>query len=412
MEMHHETCLSLYLAAMWSPFPSPRARSTPSSARSSATTPPSTSSSPRTPRWRRSPAASSGPKGTVWVKNGGYLLFSDIPNNVVHKWKEGEGVTEFLKPAGYTGKKPRGGKPGDEPGSNGLRIDAEGRLTLCEHGDRRVARIDVKLGPDTKPMIGYIEKTTLADKYGGKRLNSPNDLVFHSNGDLYFTDPPYGLPKHFDDPARELDFCGVYRVEAGRHDHAAHQGNEPAQRHRPVAGREDALRRQLRARTPGLDELPGQGRRHDRRGQGLRRCERSSSRRRSRALPDGLKVDVKGNLFATGPGGVLIISPKASCSACSRPANRRRTARSGTTARCTSREPRYLPDSDDDEGEVSLRGTYALLRAYPSLPATGWSRKSRTSETWTSCGLSRPMVRRGYVVELFQSEARVRRVRR
>src|SRR6266700_3514821 len=90
-------------------------------------------------------------EGTVWVKNGGYLLFSDIPNNVVIKWKEGEGASKFVFPSGYTGTKKRGGKPGDEPGSNGLTIDPEGRLTLCEHGDRRVARIDVKLGPDTKP---------------------------------------------------------------------------------------------------------------------------------------------------------------------------------------------------------------------------------------------------------------------
>src|SRR5208283_4780504 len=102
-------------------------------------------------------------EGPVWVKDGQYLLFSDIPNNRVCKWKEGEGVSDFLKPSGYTGSKPRGG----EPGSNGLILDNEGRLILCEHGDRRVARLE----KDGKT------KTTLADRYQGKRLNSPNDIV-------------------------------------------------------------------------------------------------------------------------------------------------------------------------------------------------------------------------------------------
>ena len=128
----------------------------------------------------------------MWIKDGGFLAFSDIPNNVVNKW-DGKKITPYVKPSGYTGKQPRGGKPGDEPGSNGLMLDAQGRLTLCEHGDRRVTRIE-KDG----------SKTVLADKYMGKRLNSPNDLVYNSKGDLYFTDPPYGMQKGWDDAAREL----------------------------------------------------------------------------------------------------------------------------------------------------------------------------------------------------------------
>ena len=102
-----------------------------------------------------------------------------------------------MKPSGYTGVLPYS----TEPGSNGLTLDREGRITLCEHGDRRVSRLE-KVGG----------KRTLVDNYQGKRLNSPNDLVYHSNGALYFTDPPYGLPDQFDDPRRELDFCGVYRL--------------------------------------------------------------------------------------------------------------------------------------------------------------------------------------------------------
>ena len=119
-------------------------------------------------------------EGPIWVKDGGYLLFSDIPRNSIMKWKPGDGISLFLKPSGYTGV----ADYGREPGSNGLTLDAQGRLTLAEHGDRRVSRLRWDGG-----------KQTLADEYEGKRLNSPNDLVFHKNGDLYFTDPPYGLPK-------------------------------------------------------------------------------------------------------------------------------------------------------------------------------------------------------------------------
>jgi gluconolactonase len=137
-------------------------------------------------------------EGPAWNKEGSFLLFSDIPNNSVFKWKEREGVSLYLKPSGYTGSVPFKGK---EPGSNGLTFDSSGRLVLCEHGDRRISRLE-KDGT----------KTTLADRYEGKRLNSPNDAVFKSNGDLYFTDPPFGLPKNFNDPDKELPFQGVYRL--------------------------------------------------------------------------------------------------------------------------------------------------------------------------------------------------------
>jgi gluconolactonase len=136
-------------------------------------------------------------EGPIWMKNGGYLLFSDIPRNSIMKWNEEEGISLFLKPSGFTGV----GDYGKEPGSNGLTLDAMGRLVLCEHGDRRVSRLEKDGG-----------KKTLVDNYQGKRLNSPNDVVFRANGDMYFTDPPYGLPKNWDDPRRELDFCGVYRL--------------------------------------------------------------------------------------------------------------------------------------------------------------------------------------------------------
>jgi gluconolactonase len=137
-------------------------------------------------------------EGPVWNRRGEFLLFSDIPDNSIYKWQPGKGKSLFLKPSGYTGKAPF---KGAEPGSNGLTYDPDGRLVLAEHGDRRVARLE-KNG----------RKTTLVDRYEGKRLNSPNDVVFSSNGDLYFTDPPFGLPKAFDDPRKELPFQGVYRL--------------------------------------------------------------------------------------------------------------------------------------------------------------------------------------------------------
>ena len=142
-------------------------------------------------------------EGPVWVATdeGGLpancLLFSDIPRNRVNRWQAGKGIEVFLEPAGFTG--PVG--YGRESGSNGLALDQEGRLILCEHGDRRVSRLERGGG-----------RRTLADAYQGKRLNSPNDLVVHSTGTIYFTDPPYGLPKNWDDPLRELDICGIYRL--------------------------------------------------------------------------------------------------------------------------------------------------------------------------------------------------------
>jgi gluconolactonase len=237
-------------------------------------------------------------EGPVWVKKGGYLLFSDIPRNAVNKWQEGKEVSVFLKPSGYTGAKPRGGKPGDEPGSNGLVLDPEGRLVLCQHGDRQVMRIE----PDGK-------KTVLASRYLGKRLNSPNDAVFKSNGDLYFTDPPYGLPKGWDDPARELDFCGVYRVSAKDGSltlltKAMSRPNgialSPDEKTLYVAN-SDPERAVWMAFDVKEDGTLGKGR-------VFFDATKWVGKERP-GLPDGMKVDQKGNLFATGPGGVLVFAP-------------------------------------------------------------------------------------------------------
>lgn len=232
-------------------------------------------------------------EGPVWIKKGGYLLFSDIPNNVINKWKDGEGVSKFIYPAGYSGKKPRGG----EPGTNGLMLDSDGNLVVCEHGDRRVSRINL----ETK------KRETLADKYEGKRFNSPNDLCFHTNGDLYFTDPPYGLEKNWDDPARELDFCGVYLLkkdgklilltkEMTRPNGIA---LSPDEKTLYVANSDPkiAIWKQFPVKSDGTL------------GEGKVFFDATKSVGKKPGLPDGLKVDVNGNLFATGPGGVLVFAP-------------------------------------------------------------------------------------------------------
>jgi gluconolactonase len=237
-------------------------------------------------------------EGPVWVDDGSYVLFSDVPSNVIYKWEEGEGHSLFLKPSGYTATTPRAG----EEGSNGLTLDAERHLVLAQHGDRRIASLDAPLDAATPTYI------TLADRYDGKRFNSPNDLVYRSNGDLYFTDPPYGLEYGMNDPARELDFQGVYRlgsdgeVELLTDDLTRPNGLafSPDEQTLYVAN-SDPERAIWMAYDVLADGAIANGRvffdATPLVEQGLR------------GLPDGLKVDQYGNLFATGPGGVLIIAP-------------------------------------------------------------------------------------------------------
>jgi gluconolactonase len=235
-------------------------------------------------------------EGPVWIgrrDSGGYLLFSDIPNNVVMKWKQGETLSVFLKPSGYTGTKPRGG----EVGSNGLTLDAAGRLVLCQHGDRRIVRREA----DGR-------WTTLVDRYQGKRLSSPNDLVFKSNGDLYFTDPPYGLPQGPDDPTRELDFCGVFRLSAAdgkvtlltremtRPNGIAFSPDEKIL----YVSQSDPQKAVWMAFPVKEDGTLGPGRVF---------YDATRWTKTLKGLPDGMKIDRSGNLFATGPGGVHVFLP-------------------------------------------------------------------------------------------------------
>lgn len=234
-------------------------------------------------------------EGPAWNKHDGYLLYSDIPNNAIFKYTHGKDETLFLQPAGYTGKEPFTGK---EPGTNGLTFNKDGLLVSCEHGDRRVARLEA----DGKT------KTTLADKYEGKRFNSPNDLIFKSNGDLYFTDPPYGLPKGADDPARELDFCGVYRLSK---DGKVTLLTKEITRPNGIAFSPDEKKLYVASSDPDKAiwmayDLKPDGTLAN--GKVFKDVTTWVKEKRP-GLPDGMKVDASGNLWATGPGGVLVFAP-------------------------------------------------------------------------------------------------------
>jgi gluconolactonase len=231
-------------------------------------------------------------EGPVWVKNGGYLLFSDIPRNSVMKWKEGEGISLFMKPSGYTGVVDYGA----EPGSNGITIDRQGRLTFCEHGDRRVSRLEPDGG-----------KRTLVDNYMGKRLNSPNDAVYKSNGDLYFTDPPYGLPKRWEDPRRELDFCGVYRLSK---DGRLTLLTKELERPNGIAFSPDEKTLYVAQSDAKAIWMAFPVKDDGTIGAGKVFHDVSSSMGKLPGAPDGMKVDGEGNVFATGPGGIYVFTPK------------------------------------------------------------------------------------------------------
>jgi gluconolactonase len=241
-------------------------------------------------------------EGPVWVASDagglptGCLLFSDIPRNRVHRWQPETGLDLFMEPAGFTG--PAG--YGTERGSNGLTLDRQGRLVLCEHGDRRVSRLEPGGG-----------KKTLADSFRGKRLNSPNDAAVHSSAAIYFTDPPYGLPQGWNDPRRELDFCGVYRLAADgtvtllcdsmtRPNGIAFSPDEQTL----YVAQSDPDAPLWRAFTVAADGTLADG---DTGGRVF--FDASGLAQNRRGLPDGLKVDSRGNLFATGPGGVLVFAP-------------------------------------------------------------------------------------------------------
>ena len=214
------------------------------------------------------------------------------------RWQESKGMSVFLEPSGYTGKDDRL----KEPGSNGLLLDSEGRLVLMEHGDRHAFA-----------WKGWLQEPTLADRFEGKRLNSPNDGAYKSNGDLYFTDPPYGRMLKGEEgfPGRELDFCGVYRLtkdgqltlltkEMSKPNGIAFSPDEKTL----YVSNSDPDKAVWMAFEVKEDGTLGNGR-------VFFDATKWAMDKSKKGLPDGMKVDVHGNLFATGPGGLHVFTPDA-----------------------------------------------------------------------------------------------------
>ena len=238
-------------------------------------------------------------EGPVWVDSQQMLLFSDVPKNIIYKWTEKNGAEKYLTPSGYTSSEPTQSK---EPGSNGLTLDNEGRLILCQHGDRRLARLDATLD---QPKAAFV---SLADRYDGKRFNSPNDVVCRKNGDLFFTDPPYGLPlQNESDPAKEIPFQGVYKVSTDGKltllvDSLTRPNGlafTPDEKTLIVANSDPAKAIWYAFYITANDSLVNQR---------IFYNATTDAKAENNGLPDGLKIDRQGNVFATGPGGVWIFN--------------------------------------------------------------------------------------------------------
>lgn len=242
-------------------------------------------------------------EGPVWTRDGS-LLFAEIPANNIVRWRPGEKASVFIHPSGYTGSAPYNGP---EPGSNGMTLDAQGRLTVAGHARHNVWRLE--------SMSPAAQITVLADSYEGKPLNSPNDVVYKSDGSLYFTDPPYGLRTQSDnDPEKKLSSNGVYRIPNALQQKPGSQPDRdklqliirdlprpngiafsPDEKYLYVSdsGKLVWMRYDVAPNgsvSNGIVFMDSKG------GKGL-------------GGPDGIKVDTKGNLYGSGPGGVWIISP-------------------------------------------------------------------------------------------------------
>jgi len=241
-------------------------------------------------------------EGPVWVhaSSPGFLIFSDIPANVIDKWNPQDGkVSVFLEKSGFAGADP--GDAGYQLnnghavvtlyGSNGITLDKEGRVAYCQHGDRAVMRLE----KDGK-------RTVIADRYEGKRLNSPNDLVYKSDGSLYFTDPPYGLRKLAEDPKKELPFSGVYRWANGKltlvnKDFGAPNGLAFSPDEKYLYLDDSASKTYWRFDVQPDGTLAN------------KKLLIDASSSKEAGVPDGMKVDRNGNIYAAGPGGVWVLTP-------------------------------------------------------------------------------------------------------
>lgn len=232
-------------------------------------------------------------EGPVWVSELDAVLFSDVPKNKIYKWNEKSGLSVFLDPSGYTGIAPNE----KNSGANGLILDAQGNLLIAQHGDRRIALVE-------QPLSNAEGFKAVVDRFEGKRFNSPNDLILSKNGDLYFTDPPYGL-KGDKDPLKEMYENGVYRLDSSGKTTRVYSGfNRPnglafsPDESVLYVANSDPKRNLWKSFSINNGVLENEKAFFDATG------------KKGKGLADGLKVHSKGYVFATGPGGVLIFTPE------------------------------------------------------------------------------------------------------
>jgi gluconolactonase len=235
-------------------------------------------------------------EGPLWLETQNMLLFSDVPRNTIYKWSEKKGAAIYLSPSGYTDTTNRGG----ETGSNGLLLDLNKNLVLCQHGNRQMARM---MAPISKPTAHFL---TIAGTWKGKKLNSPNDGVYNSHGELFFTDPPYGLEKGMNDPKKEIVFQGVYKVKPSgkvilitdtltRPNGIAFLPGERTL----IVGNSDGQKPNWYAYDIDANNGVTNGRIF---------YSAAGYDRSWKGGVDGLKIDRQGNIFATGPGGIWIFN--------------------------------------------------------------------------------------------------------
>ncbi len=236
-------------------------------------------------------------EGPLWIEDGSYLLFSDIPNNKVYMLNAQDDTSTYLQASGYSGIEPYG----DEPGSNGLLLNGVGELVLMQHGDRRVAKM---VAPLDQPAPAF---ESVVSSYHGKRFNSPNDGVFDREGNLYFTDPPYGLPERATDHRKELNFQGVFcllqsgdliLVDSLSRPNGIALSNDEKTLFVSVSDANHAAWYQYDLVSAGIvrnrqlfyDATPLVG------------------KEGAQGLPDGMKMHSKDYLFASGPGGIWVFN--------------------------------------------------------------------------------------------------------
>lgn len=238
-------------------------------------------------------------EGPLWIEKYKMLLFSDVPRDTIYKWTEEKGKEVYLTPSGYTDSIPRGG----EMGSNGLALDTDDHLVLCQCGNRQIAIMDA---PFDNPQPKYI---SLAKQYNGEKFNSPNDVIVSSTGDIFFTDPPYGLEKGMDDPKKEISFQGVYKITK---DGKIILVTDSLTRPNGLAflpGEKTLLVANSDPATPNwyaFDVNEDGSFSNGRIFYSVAGYDKSL-----KGLPDGFKIDKNGNVFATGPGGIWIFNKEA-----------------------------------------------------------------------------------------------------